>query len=246
VRYLILSDIHANLEALDAVLEHADAQWDQSLVLGDLVGYGADPGAVITRVQALEPVAIIRGNHDKVACGLEDAREFNNIARSAAVWTAAQLSDAHRDYLRTLPMGPTEIDDHVEICHGAPFDEDHYIFDSSDARRALAEASRALCLFGHTHIPIVFRRVDDVFSGGAPDPDSETVVPLQRGVRYLINPGSVGQPRDGDARAGYGILDDETHELTMIRVRYRVEEAQAKILAVGLPPSLAHRLALGR
>jgi len=246
VRYLILSDIHANLEALETVLEHADGLWDQSLVLGDLVGYGADPGAVIIRVQALAPTAIIRGNHDKVACGLDDARDFNTVARIAAEWTSAQLSDEQREYLRTLPKGPTEIDERVVICHGAPFDEDHYIFDANDARRSLAEASRPLCLFGHTHLPVVFRRVDDALSGGTPDPDVETVVKLQRGVRYLINPGSIGQPRGGDPRAGYAILDDEAQELTMIRVRYPVEEAQAKIHAAGLPPSLANRLALGR
>ena len=246
MRYLILSDIHANLEALETVLEHADGLWDQSLVLGDLVGYGADPGAVIVRVQALAPTAIIRGNHDKVACGLDDARDFNTVARIAAEWTSAQLSDEQREYLRTLPQGPTEIDERVVICHGAPFDEDHYIFDANDARRSLAEASRPLCLFGHTHLPVVFRRVDDALSGGTPDPDVETVVKLQRGVRYLINPGSIGQPRDGDPRAGYAILDDEAQELTMIRVRYPVEEAQAKIHAAGLPPSLANRLALGR
>ena len=246
MRYLVLSDIHANLEAIETVLDHAEGAWDRSLVLGDLVGYGADPAAVIARVRALEPAAIIRGNHDKVACGLDDAREFNSVARIAAAWTAAQLSTEDREYLRALPQGPADIDDRVEICHGAPFDEDHYIFDAGDARRALAAASRALCLFGHTHLPVVFRRVDDAFSGGTPNPDAETVVKLQRGVRYLINPGSVGQPRDGDARAAYAILDDEAQELTMIRVRYPVEDAQAKILSAGLPPSLANRLALGR
>lgn len=246
VRYLVLSDIHANLEALEAVLEHADGLWDESLVLGDLVGYGADPSAVIARIRALQPMAIIRGNHDKVACGIDDASDFNNVARIAATWTASQISDDDREYLRALPQGPTEIDGRVEICHGAPFDEDHYIFDAGDARRALVESTRALCLFGHTHLPVVFRRVDDAFSGGTPDPDAETVVRLQRGAKYLINPGSVGQPRDGDSRAGYAILDDATQELTMIRVRYPMEEAQAKILAAGLPPSLANRLALGR
>ena len=246
MRYLVLSDIHANLEALEAVLDHADGLWDESLVLGDLVGYGADPGAVIARIRSLEPGAIIRGNHDKVACGIADAADFNNVARIAAAWTAAQLSDDDTGYLRALPQGPTEIDARVEICHGAPFDEDHYIFDAEDARRGLSDSTRALCLFGHTHLPVVFRRVDDAFSGGTPDPDSETVVRLQRGAKYLVNPGSVGQPRDGDSRAGYAILDDEAQELTMVRVRYPVEEAQAKILAAGLPPSLANRLALGR
>jgi diadenosine tetraphosphatase ApaH/serine/threonine PP2A family protein phosphatase len=246
VRYLILSDLHANLEALDAVLAHADGQWDRALVLGDLVGYGADPEAVIARVRALEPLAVIRGNHDKVACGLEDARDFNVVARVAAEWTASRLSDADRAYLRALPAGPIEVDDRVQICHGSPFDEDHYIFDASDARQAIADASRPLCLFGHTHLPAIYRQVDYAFEGEAPNPDRTTVVKLQRGVRYLVNPGSVGQPRDGDPRAAYAVLDDEAQELSLRRVLYPVHEAQARITSAGLPASLANRLALGR
>lgn len=246
VRYLVLSDIHANLVALDAVLGHADGRWDRALVLGDLVGYGAQPNEVIARIRGLRPAAIIRGNHDKAACGLDDASEFNFVARVAAAWTAERLTEDNREYLRNLPAGPIEIDDRVEICHGSPFDEDHYIFDGSDARRGIDGASRPLCLYGHTHLPAIFRQVDDAFEGGTPDPDRDTVVPLQRGVRYLVNCGSVGQPRDGDPRAGYGVLDDDRGELTLFRVAYPVEAAQRLIAAARLPQSLAQRLSFGR
>jgi diadenosine tetraphosphatase ApaH/serine/threonine PP2A family protein phosphatase len=139
-----------------------------------------------------------------------------------------------------------QIDALTEICHGTPFDEDHYIFDGSDAGLALRAAQRPLCLFGHTHLPAIFKVVEDIFDGDAPDPDMDTIVPLQRGAHYLINVGSIGQPRDGDPRAGYGILDDEARELRMFRVPYAVEAAQQKIIAAGLPASLANRLAHGR
>lgn len=246
MRYLILSDLHANIDALDAVLAEADGRWDRAIVLGDLVGYGAEPNAVIDRVRALDPVAVIRGNHDKAACGLDDGNQFNHIARLAATWTAHQLSSANKTYLRELPMGPLAIDDVTEICHGAPFDEDYYIFDGNDAVRGLETASRRVCLFGHTHLPVMFWVRKNVFEGAAPGPDSETVVTIDDDVRYLINPGSVGQPRDGDARAAYAVLDAASRELRLLRVPYAVEKAQRRILAAGLPASLANRLSLGR
>ena len=246
MRYLLLSDIHANIDALETVLEHASGRWDRVLVLGDLVGYGAEPNAVVDRIRELAPDTVIRGNHDKVACGIDDASQFNHAARVAALWTGAQMTPSNLEYLRALPAGPIEIDSVTEICHGAPFDEDHYIFDGSDAQMALAAASHALCLFGHTHLPAVFRLVDDMLYGGAPDGTAETRVAMQRGARYLINVGSIGQPRDGDPRAAYGVLDDEAGEVVMLRVPYAVEKAQARILAAGLPASLAARLAVGR
>lgn len=245
-RRLVLSDLHANLDALEAVLEHAAGAWDRVLVLGDLVGYGAEPNAVIDRVRALQPEATIRGNHDKAACGLDDGSQFNYVARTAAMWTGTQLTPDNLEYLRTLPQGPVEIDALLEICHGTPFDEDHYIFSAGDAARALESMTRPVCLFGHTHLPVIFRAVDDAFEGEAPDPDRQTIVRLQRTARYLVNVGSVGQPRDGDPRAAYGILDDETRELKLVRVPYSIETAQQRILAAGLPPSLANRLTLGR
>jgi diadenosine tetraphosphatase ApaH/serine/threonine PP2A family protein phosphatase len=249
LRYLILSDIHGNMDAFDTVLAHASGRWDRVLVLGDLVGYGAEPNAVVDRVKELQPDAVIRGNHDKAACGIDDGSQFNHVARMAAIWTSEQLRDENLTYLRGLPMGPVEIDALTEICHGAPFDEDHYIFDGNDAHMALQASEHPLCLYGHTHLPAIFKIVDqDVssFEGDAPDPNRETVVPLQRGSQYLINVGAVGQPRDGDPRAGYGVLDDEAREVRLYRVVYPIESAQQKIIAAGLPANLANRLALGR
>ena len=246
MRYLILSDIHANLDALETVLAHADGRWDRVLVLGDLVGYGAEPGAVIDRIRGLDPDVVIRGNHDKAACGIDDGSQFNAVARTAAMWTGEQLTAGHLAYLRALPIGPVEIDALTEICHGAPFDEDHYIFDGNDALMAFDALERPLCLYGHTHLPAIFRHVDEHYEGAPPDPDREVVLPLQRGAQYLVNVGSVGQPRDGDPRAGYGVLDADARELRLYRVTYPVADAQQKIIAAGLPASLANRLALGR
>jgi diadenosine tetraphosphatase ApaH/serine/threonine PP2A family protein phosphatase len=246
LRYLILSDIHANMDALETVLAHADGAWDRALVLGDLVGYGAEPNATVDRVRSLAPEAVIRGNHDKAACGIDDGSQFNYVARMAAMWTGTQLTSENLEYIRALPMGPLQIDALTEICHGTPFDEDHYTFDGHDASFALQSAQRPLCLYGHTHLPALFKIVEGVFEGTSLDPDRDVVIPLQRGARYLVNVGSIGQPRDGDPRAGYGILDDEARELRTFRVRYPVEDAQRKIIAAGLPASLANRLALGR
>jgi diadenosine tetraphosphatase ApaH/serine/threonine PP2A family protein phosphatase len=244
VRYLLLSDIHANLEALDAVLASVKGEWDQVLVLGDLVGYGADPNAVIDRLLSLNPAAVIRGNHDKAACGLDDGENFNQVARFAAAWTMQQLTPENRKYLRELPAGPTIVDDHLEICHGAPFDEDHYIFDAVDAQRAFASASRPVCVFGHTHLPVIFAVSGVELSGDVPDDDLRTL-PLKPDSRYLLNPGSVGQPRDGDARAAFGLYNSDG-TFVFRRVTYDVGEAQRKISATGLPQSLANRLAIGR
>ena len=246
MRFLVLSDIHANIDAFDTVLAHAEGRWDRVLVLGDLVGYGAEPNAVVDRVKSLSPEVVIRGNHDKAACGLDDGSQFNHVARAAAMWTGGVLTPDNIAYLRALPMGPIPIDALTEICHGAPFDEDHYIFDGGDARMAMQAAEHPLCLYGHTHLPAIFKVVEGILDGEAPDGDREVVVPLQRGARYLINVGSIGQPRDGDPRAGYGVLDDEAREVRLFRVPYPVEKAQHRILSAHLPASLANRLALGR
>jgi diadenosine tetraphosphatase ApaH/serine/threonine PP2A family protein phosphatase len=247
MRYLILSDIHANVDALDSVLAAAPvSSWDRVLVLGDLVGYGGEPNEVIDRIRGLDPLAVIRGNHDKAACGIDDGSSFNIVARMAAQWTMDTLTPSNREYLKALPAGPATIDDVVEICHGSPFDEDHYIFDSEDASRALDAAVRPLCLFGHTHLPVIFMRDATRFHGFAPDGTEETDVPIEAGVRYLVNPGSVGQPRDGDTRAAFGIYDSAGPVLRLRRVKYAVQAAQGRILKAGLPSSLASRLAIGR
>jgi predicted phosphodiesterase len=244
VRYLILSDIHANIDALDAVLEAAKDHWDQAIILGDLVGYGAEPNAVIDRVLELEPVAVIRGNHDKAACGLDDGENFNQIARFAAAWTQQQLTPANRKYRRDLPQGPAAIDEVVEICHGAPFDEDHYIFDAGDAQHALETASRPVCVFGHTHLPVIFTGRGGQLSADLPDEDLRTLT-FESGSAYLVNPGSVGQPRDGDPRAAFAVYQTDGMILFR-RVEYNIAEAQRRIAAAGLPLNLANRLAIGR
>lgn len=248
MRFLILSDIHANVDALDAVLAAAARDtWDRPLVLGDLVGYGAEPNAVIERILALDPLAVIRGNHDKAASLVADASDFNQVARMAARWTTDTLTAENRMYLERLPAGPRTIDDALEICHGTPFDEDHYVFDAGDAARALDAASRPVCLFGHTHLPVVYRRTDGGDEGFVPRAENQAIeLPLEPAARYLINPGSVGQPRDGDPRAAFAVYDGERRMLTLQRVEYPVERAQKRIFDAGLPASLAHRLALGR
>jgi len=247
MRYLVLTDIHANLEALDACLADAAARgYDRVLVLGDLIGYGADPNAVVARVQALEPAAIVRGNHDKIARGIEEAEGFNDVAKSAAQWTLDALTPAYRDWLVQLPQGPTAVDDLVEICHGSPFDEDAYIFDELDALRGLKTARRPLCLFGHTHYPITFELSGEAFKSTGPAAAADAQLQLQDGVRYLLNPGSVGQPRDGDPRAAYAIVDTSAKRVHLMRLKYPVDVAQGKVMKAGLPEVLARRLGLGR
>jgi len=247
MRYLVLTDIHANLEALETCLsDAARRRYDKVLVLGDLIGYGADPNAVVDRVQALGPVGIVRGNHDKIALGMEEAEGFNLVARSAAQWTLDALTPANRQWLIDLPQGPCTIDDFIEICHGSPFDEDAYVFDELDARRSLKVSVRPLCLFGHTHYPMTFELAGAHFDAMGPAAASEARLHLRDDVKYLVNPGSVGQPRDGDPRAAYAIVDTDAKLVYLMRLIYPVENAQAKVIAAGLPEVLARRLAAGR
>ena len=248
MRYLVLSDIHSNLEALDAVLRASTAQrYDAVLVLGDLVGYGADPNAVVDRVRSLNPKAIVRGNHDKVAAGLDDAEDFNPMAKAAAYWTRESLTPETLQYVRDLPTGPQIIDGTVEICHGSPLDEDLYVVADIDAARSIAAAQTSLCLFGHTHVALSARMDDQRrLEIEAPQGHPEFVTTMHAHSKYLINPGSVGQPRDGDARAAYAIADVDRQVVTLYRVAYPIEVAQKKILDAGLPPMLAYRLGMGR
>ncbi|HUP39382.1 MAG TPA: metallophosphoesterase family protein [Vicinamibacterales bacterium] len=248
MRYLVISDIHSNLEALDAVLRASSAQrYDSVLVLGDLVGYGADPNAVVDRVRALNPAAIVRGNHDKVAAGLDDAEDFNPMAKSAAHWTRDALTPEALQYLRELPTGPCIVDAMVEICHGSPLDEDLYVVADIDAARSIAASRAPICLFGHTHVA-VSARMDNQrrLEIEAPQGHPEFPTSIEPDSKYLINPGSVGQPRDGDARAAYAIVDLDKKVVTLYRVAYPIEAAQKKILDAGLPPMLAYRLGMGR
>ncbi len=247
MRYLVISDIHANLEAYDTVLAEAGRlKFDQALVLGDLVGYGADPNKICERVRALSPHALIRGNHDKVGAGVESPEGFNAVARNAIRWTFDTLTDDNREWLAALPAGPLIVDELIEICHGTPFDEDAYVFDDLDALRAMHAARRPLCLFGHTHVQVGHYLSRDEFGLSTGDDQRPLSIPLEEANRYLVNPGSVGQPRDGDPRAGFGIVDTDQHQVTIYRVEYPIAKAQARIVEEGLPDVLAQRLALGR
>jgi predicted phosphodiesterase len=247
-RYLVISDVHSNLEALESVLAASSKQkCDGVIVLGDLVGYGADPNAVVTRIRELKPKSVVRGNHDKVASGLETAEDFNPMARAAAAWTQQALSPETLDYVRAMPMGPLLVGDEMEICHGSPIDEDLYVVADLDALRSIEEARLPLCLFGHTHVAMCAsadgkRRLEIAAPQGHP----EFTIPLMDDTRYLINPGSVGQPRDGDSRAAYAIADIPNRVVTLYRVAYPIETAQKKILEAGLPPMLAYRLGMGK
>lgn len=247
MRYLVISDIHANLEAFETVLAEAKPlNYEKVLLLGDLVGYGGDPNAICERVRAMKPDALIRGNHDKVGSGVESPEGFNAVARSAIKWTYETLTTENREWLAALPAGPMIVDDMIEICHGTPFDEDAYVFDDLDALRAMHAARRPLCLFGHTHVQVGHYLSRDQFGLATPEDHRPLTIKLDDANRYLINPGSVGQPRDGDPRAGFGIVDTTAREMTIYRVEYPIQKAQSRILEEGLPEVLAQRLALGR
>lgn len=246
MRYLVLSDIHANLEALEAVLEAArDIPHERVLVLGDLIGYGANPNEVVDRIRALAPHAVIRGNHDKVGAGLEPSDAFNTVARTAIRWTYEALSDDNRDWLAELPAGPLVIDELLEICHGTPQDEDMYVFDDGDVLRSMQAATRRLCLFGHTHVQVGYRLANQSLTLETADLRRPLHIPISHG-HYLINPGSVGQPRDGDSRAAFAVYDAQAVAVEIYRTHYPVERTQARIREAGLPEALAQRLMIGR
>jgi predicted phosphodiesterase len=244
VRYLILSDIHSNWEALEAVLEDALGAYDEILCCGDLVGYGADPNRVVEWTRRNVRV-VVRGNHDKAAVGLEDLEWFNPVARSAALWTEQNLTAENHSYLRSLPKGPLLVGD-LELVHGTPLDEDDYLMSALAAAELAGYLEKSVCFFGHTHVQGSYH-INRGTVEWIEKPEAEAprqAFELNEGA-YLINPGSVGQPRDGDARAAYMICAAGERWLEYRRVAYPVEIAQAKILRAGLPGVLAERLAWG-
>ena len=241
MKVLILSDIHANLEALECALQQAD--YDQVWVLGDLVGYGACPNEVVEAVRQLEPAWIVRGNHDKVCCGLEDPDNFTDLARESALWTREQLTPESLEYLRSLPRGPLA-DDPWVISHGSPLDEDEYLVSEDQVWMQMAFTSERVCFFGHTHVPILYRRSGQMRQASYVDDSAD--VQLEADSQYFINPGSIGQPRDGDPRSCLAVLETESASLRLIKFRYPLEKAARRIRQAGLPELLAQRLYIGR
>jgi diadenosine tetraphosphatase ApaH/serine/threonine PP2A family protein phosphatase len=239
LRYLVLSDLHANWEALQAVLAAARGEYDRIVCCGDIAGYGPDPNLVIDWVRAtIGPV--IRGNHDRACVGLEDLEWFNPIARAAAVWTAAQLSKTNFKYLRNLPAGPLAVDG-FQLAHGSPLDEDEYLMSLSDAVEPLTQLETNLAFFGHTHIQGAF-----TWMNGRYEAIGENCLRLEPDAAWLVNPGAVGQPRDGDPRAAYALYDTGPGEVLQCRAAYDYGTTARKIVEAGLPDVLAARLALGR
>ena len=246
MKYLILSDIHSNVEALRAVLRSVRRKsFHRTIVLGDVVGYGANPNPTIDIVRRLKRSILIRGNHDKVCSGLESGEMFNRIALESARWTQKKLTEANRVWLSELPRGPVQVDQMFSISHGTPVDEDAYIFGEIEALNMFQHLTLPICFFGHSHFPVVFSLDTEALTTHVPR-ESPFRLKLRTDARYLINPGSVGQPRDGDNRASFAILDAETMTINIHRVPYEYQRTQHKIRKAGLPAPLADRLALGK
>lgn len=247
MRFLILSDLHANLTAFQAVLEAAEGRWDRAVCLGDVVGYGPDPNEVIDRVRDLGATTI-RGNHDKAGCGLTEAEDFNAVARAAALWTRQNLRPENLTYLRELPAGPMEVDG-IALMHGALRDEDEYVFAPAQALESLLESPSAVSFFGHTHFQGGFSLRENrlqVLQVRPGTGSSFLPLRLEPGTRYLLNPGSVGQPRDGDARAAFAIADMDHGVVEFWRAPYDIQAVQDRMTQAELPEPLVLRLAFGR
>ena len=248
MKYLIISDLHGNWDALRRVLREAEAEsFEAVLMLGDVVGYGAAPNRTIDLLRDL-PVEVysVRGNHDKVACGVDDGSGFNAVAQFAAQWTKDRLTPDNLEYMLTLPQGPLQTPDGTVICHGSPRNEDEYLLSNGDAAGAFSIGGGQVTFFGHTHIACVFS--DSVLDLGVSSvllKGAEGSMEIEPEVRYLINPGSVGQPRDRDPRAAYMFYDSENGVVQWRRVDYPINKAQYRILKAGLPRVLADRLSLG-
>jgi predicted phosphodiesterase len=241
MRVAVLSDVHANLQALEAVLadidrERVDAVWS----LGDVVGYGPQPNRCCELVAAHADISLC-GNHDLAALNLLGLEDFSSGAAAAARWTAATLSEDAREYLRTLE--PTAETPQASLVHGSPRDPVwEYVLTPDAAAAALNDASRSLLLVGHSHVALALELREALEGGLAPD---GTTIDLDERTRRLLNPGSVGQPRDGDPRAAWLLLDFSRGQGVFRRVRYAFDRTQAEIRAAGLPETLATRLASG-
>jgi predicted phosphodiesterase len=245
MRSLVVSDLHSNAEALRAVVNRVRRKKFQRVIcLGDFVGYGAQPNQVLDTMRTWKAVKLyIRGNHDRVVAGHESADQFNNAAKIAALWTRDHLSVPNRRFLEKLPLGPIQ-EDGVLVCHGAPHDEDEYVFHDGHAQQIFDSTDARVIFFGHTHLPVIFAmdKQHRVFGGVV---TGETIIRLDRELRYLINPGSVGQPRDRNPASSFAMFDAAKMTVQFFRAPYDVAKTQASIIKAGLPPILAQRLEYG-
>lgn len=252
MRYVIFSDVHSNIEALSAVLAHAARKRKDAWVfLGDAVGYGAAPNQVVERLRRLRgKLVALRGNHDRVVLDPSSGIEFfNENAKLAARWTSVVLTSANRRWLAGLRLGPLWLEEGVLACHGSPLDEDQYLFTEVDAAEAFFQLPNLwVGFFGHSHVPTLFQYWE---AGGRPYVacsflhGEKLELTLSRQVRYLVNPGAVGQPRDRDWRPSYLLFDSEKGKLTFYRVPYDAHAARKRILDAGLPAILGDRLVRG-
>jgi predicted phosphodiesterase len=247
MRFLVLSDLHSNATALAAALTAAEGRWEQAVCLGDIVGYGPDPNQVVDSARSLFS-SVIRGNHDKAACGITSTDDFNPAARAAVAWTQEQLRPENRQYLYDLPAGPVETDG-LALVHGAIHDEDEYVFAPAQALDGLLASPKAMTFFGHTHVQGGFSYRNDRLEviQLRPQPGASfAALRLESGTRYLLNPGSIGQPRDGDPRAAFAIADLDHDVVEFWRVPYDIDSVQQRMKGAGAPESLVTRLAMGR
>ena len=245
MQFLIVADLHANWHALEAVLADCAGEFDQIICCGDLVGYNPQPVRVLEWTRA-SCASVIRGNHDKVVAGIEDLEWFNEVAQAAARWTIGQLDDDQLAYLRDLQAGPLRLE-HFHICHGSPKNEDEYVTTLREAAPCFADLELPIAFFGHTHLQGgFFSRHGRV--GRIPavrQAERAAVLELEPDALYLVNPGSVGQPRDGDPRAAYAFYDSERRLVTLRRADYAIQKTAEEIVAAGLPDVLAFRLFQG-
>jgi predicted phosphodiesterase len=253
MRALVISDQHSNLQALEAVLAAAP-QYDAVWNLGDIVGYGPNPNEVVDLARKLGGI-VVRGNHDRACSGIMHFSEFRTLslpAADAAHWTQSVLTKENTQWLAQLPRGPAwPIPRKVQCVHGAPRNEDEYVFFKEDARGAMDRSCVRIIFFGHTHWQVGWSLFRRELTPLKPEYRSRTCterfeLPLQKGRRYLVNPGSVGQPRDGDWRAAFAVYDDTEALLTWFRVPYKVLTAQKRIRRAELTETLATRLQEGR
>jgi predicted phosphodiesterase len=247
MRILILSDLHSNATALDAALDAAKERWDLSVCLGDVVGYGPDPNDVTARLRELG-TKTIRGNHDKAVTGLMATEDFNPVAKAAVDWTRAELKPEHMAWLSSLPKGPLETDG-IVLVHGALQDEDEYVFTPEQALDGLLDSTAIVTFFGHTHHQggFSYRDADiEVLQIRPRAAESFAALRVEPTQRYLLNPGSIGQPRDGDPRAAFAIADLEHKVVEFWRVPYDIQAVQERMRSAHLPEPLVQRLTVGR